>query len=1100
MVERIARIDRRAYAAGRAGAGRAATAAPTAHRTVPLAPAEEPWWLAHRWSDRAGAVHVVARTALDTPVEPARLDVALRAVAAEHDLWRHRWADGAEGPIRWSEPNAVPAGPAVLTDPTETESAELVERRFELATDCPVRVALLRRTDGPDELLLVGHRIAVDEWTAPALLTAIATAAGQPPADRPDPARTPTDDPADIDPAGTDPADIDPAVPDPAGAGPAGSDPESAGPGASDAAVVDPTPPPAGGTTGLWTGADRTGPATWTAATHDVDLPPTLAATLTARSGDELLAVLAAAWSVLLSRYGGGGRSAVLGTLRRPPADGTSTHATSSIDTSVVATPAVLHLPVTGLSWRALTAHAAAGLARASLDRTGFTDVVRAAAPAREPGRHPLFQTTVALVEAAGAALVTPALGRLDLAVWAFTGGPDGLRVRLAYQPALFAAEQVRAVGGHLLHLLGQAVADPEAAVGSATLLYPEEVRGLVETGRGPVSTGDDRRSRNLVELVDEWSAGTPGATALRFDGRGYTYGELRARSERVAAALTELRIAPEEIVGVLFERGPALPVTMLGILRAGGAYMPLDPDHPVERLGYQIGDARCGLVVTTATLAARLPAGVRTVIVDPADPGGAPPATAPEGRAPEDTAAEGTAPEPGRTPAIDGHRLAYVIYTSGSTGRPKGTLVQHGSAVNYVLHCRDRFPIGPGDRILQFANPCFDVSVFDIFATLANGATLVHAPRAALYDPRELAVVLRTERITAADLPPVIPQLLDLDGFEDLRMLNVGGEEMPGDLAPRWRTPEREVHNIYGPTEVTVTSTEYRFPYPAPPGRPPIGRPLTNLTAYVTDEFGDLTPDGVPGELRMGGDGVVRGYLHRPALTAERFQPDPHGPPGSRVYRTGDLVRWLPDGNLDFLGRVDRQIKLHGNRIEPGEIEVALRLHPDVRNAVVDLYRTPAGDQDLIAYLVVAAGATMGVAELRDFLRDRLPARFLPNRAITVDSLPLTSNGKVDRVALARLASAQGGATVPPSPLNDRLAVLWWRALGRAPADSPGAQDFFDAGGTSIGALALCQAVRDSFGTRITMDAFLADPTFAAVVTAVLRGLRDRGSGGRTG
>jgi amino acid adenylation domain-containing protein len=479
-----------------------------------------------------------------------------------------------------------------------------------------------------------------------------------------------------------------------------------------------------------------------------------------------------------------------------------------------------------------------------------------------------------------------------------------------------------------------------------------------------------------------------PELAASRFEGRQLSYDELNRRANRLARHLHRLGVGRESVVGVLLDRGLDLPVALLGILKAGAGYLPLDVQHPASRLAYLVTDAGCEVVVTAGPPYEGLPDDVLPVRLDDPSVGAALDAL------------------PGDNPGYPVHpdNLAYLLYTSGTTGRPKGTLVQHRSVVNLAEYCRQAYRLAPPDRILQFANPSFDVSVFDFFAAWCNGVTLVQGSRLTLLDPRALTALVRDEKVTVMDIPPAVARLLDPSDLPDLRAAHIGGEALAGELADRFQAPHREVRNTYGPTEVTVTSTDHLCLPGLGESRPPIGRPIANLTAHVVDERGRPVRVGEPGELLMGGVGVARGYHGRPALTAERFVPDPYGPPGARLYRTGDLVRRGTDGDLEFLDRIDTQLKVNGHRVEPGEIEAALRRHPAVREAVVDL--TGAGeDRTLVAFLV-APEAAPTTEEVRARLRGELPSYMIPARTVVVDRLPLTANGKVDRRKLRELVS----------------------------------------------------------------------------------------------
>ncbi|MEV8341946.1 non-ribosomal peptide synthetase [Streptomyces niveus] len=491
-------------------------------------------------------------------------------------------------------------------------------------------------------------------------------------------------------------------------------------------------------------------------------------------------------------------------------------------------------------------------------------------------------------------------------------------------------------------------------------------------------------------QVFERWAEERPTLAASRFEGRQLSYAELNARANQLARHLNRLGVGRESVVGVLLDRGLDLPVALLGILKAGAGYLPMDVLHPRSRLEYLVRDAACEVVVTAGDAYDRLPDDVLPVRLDDA------------------SVAAALMAQPEDDPGFPVHpdNLAYLLYTSGTTGLPKGTLVQHRSVVNLAEYCRREYRLEPPDRILQFANPSFDVSVFDFFAAWCNGVTLVQGSRLTLLDPRALTALIRDEKVTVMDIPPAVARLLDPAGLPDLRAAHIGGEALAGELADRFQAPHRKVRNTYGPTEVTVTSTEYLCPPGMGDALPPIGRPIENLTAHVVDERGNPVLVGEPGELLMGGVGVARGYHGRPALTAERFVPDPYGPPGARLYHTGDLVRRRPDGHLEFLDRVDTQLKVNGHRVEPGEIEAVLRRHPAVREAVVDLVGS-GEDPTLVAFLVVAGdGDSPTTEEVRAHARPHLPTYMIPARTVAVEELPLTANGKVDRRKLRDLVS----------------------------------------------------------------------------------------------
>jgi amino acid adenylation domain-containing protein len=501
------------------------------------------------------------------------------------------------------------------------------------------------------------------------------------------------------------------------------------------------------------------------------------------------------------------------------------------------------------------------------------------------------------------------------------------------------------------------------------------------------------RRPENalLHQLVEKRAEADPLAVAVCFDGEEMSYGALVVAADRVAADLSaSFAVKPDAVVGLLLERGLELPIAMLAVLKAGGAWLPLDPLHPPERIAGQLADAGAVGVMTTTELAGSLPPSTPTLFLD-----------------------EGSGRPGMSVPLEGGHpdQLAYVIYTSGSTGRPKGVMISHRSAVEFVLNAHELFRLRPGDRVLQFANPAFDVSVFDFFATLCSGATVVGAPRELLLDVDALQELMERERITVTDLPPAVLRLLHPEPLTELRALFVGLEAFPASLVNRWRTSEREFHNGYGPTEATVACVDYACPPEPLDMPPPIGRALPNHRCYVLDEDFEPVSIGVPGELYVAGTGLARGYLGRPDLTAECFLPDPFSTAGQRMYRTGDLVRWRPDGQLEFLGRTDRQVKIRGHRVELGEVEHALRECAGVSEGAVIAQDLGTPRAMLVAYVIAAPGTTPDGTAIRAQLTDRLPPYLVPSMVLFLDRFPLTASGKVDHARLPKPAPPVGEA-----------------------------------------------------------------------------------------
>ncbi|HEU4561362.1 MAG TPA: amino acid adenylation domain-containing protein, partial [Longimicrobium sp.] len=499
--------------------------------------------------------------------------------------------------------------------------------------------------------------------------------------------------------------------------------------------------------------------------------------------------------------------------------------------------------------------------------------------------------------------------------------------------------------------------------------------------------------------------------------------------------------------VGICLERGPELIVAILAVLKAGGAYLPLDPAYPAERLAFMLADSGTPLLLTRLPLPLGLPPHAAEVVCLDADR--------------ERIEAESAqAPAAG---ALPGH-LAYVIYTSGSTGTPKGVMVPHHGVTNLARAAAARLGIDGASRVVQFSSVSFDATVWEVFSALLAGAALVLAPLEELLPGPALLETLRRGGVTVATLPPSVLSILPPDGLPELRTVVSAGEAVDAATVERW-SGDHVFVNAYGPTEATVCATSTRCE--ADGGVPAIGRPLENVRVYVLDATGSLAPLGVPGELYVGGAGVARGYLGRAGLTAEKFVPDPFGgETGARLYRTGDRVRWRADGMLEYLGRVDEQVKIRGFRIEPGEIEARLAEHAGVREAVVLVREDAPGEKRLVAY--VAGDETAGADVLRAHLSERLPAYMVPAAYVRLYTLPLTPNGKVDRRALPAPESdafPARGYEAPSTRAEEAVAAIWAELLG---GERVGRRDhFFELGGHSLLAVRVASRVRQALGVE---------------------------------
>ncbi|MBO2458316.1 non-ribosomal peptide synthetase [Actinomadura violacea] len=572
----------------------------------------------------------------------------------------------------------------------------------------------------------------------------------------------------------------------------------------------------------------------------------------------------------------------------------------------------------------------------------------------------------------------------------------------------------------------------------------------------------------SLARLFVRQATRTPRATALVGGEESVTYAELDRRSAALAAHLRAHGVRAEARVAVHLPRGVDLVVALLAVWRAGGAYVPLDPAHPDRRKADTLRDTAPVAVVTSRDprhrLAASLAAGA--AIVHPGDAPDGPPARRPD-----------TGPD------LDPDSAAYVLHTSGSTGRPKGVEITHGGIANRVMWTVGRHRLGPADRVLHKTAVTFDAAGWEMFAPLVSGGAVVLAPPGAERDPARLLRVVAAHQVTVLQVVPSLLRLLvreDWSGCGSLRLLFSAGEPLDAETCRRLLERHRcEIWNTYGPTECSIDVTAHPVGADVPSGPVPIGRPIDRTWLRVLDEAGEPVPVGVPGELYAGGAGLARGYAGRPDLTADRFVPDPYGPPGARLYRTGDLVMWRPDGDLRYLGRVDRQLKVNGVRIEPAEVETALTAHPDVACAAVDV----RGGR-LVGYVVPAAhdasGRATAAAELRAHLADLLPSPMVPSAFVTLPGLPLTTSGKLDREALPDPSREPGRAGPPgdaaPSPAERVVAEVW---AGLLDTGMPGRHDdFFQLGGHSLLLARLAADLRERSGAPVDVAALYGAAT----------------------
>jgi amino acid adenylation domain-containing protein len=665
--------------------------------------------------------------------------------------------------------------------------------------------------------------------------------------------------------------------------------------------------------------------------------------------------------------------------------------------------------------------------------------------------------------------------------------GGDALGATLYYDASRFRLEDVRRVEGHFLRLLESALDDPEERVGRLEILGEEERRLLVEVWND--TAADFAPAACVHRLVEEQAARTPEAVAVVFEGRQLTYAELDRGANRLANHLRALGVGPETRVGVCVERSAEMVVALLAVLKAGGAYVPLDPEYPQERLAFMLEDARVRVLVTERPLADALPEhGARVVLLD----------------ADAETIARAGAEGPEGV-GVEAQNLAYVIYTSGSTGKPKGVMISHRAIANRLLWMQRAFPLTGVDAVLQKTAFSFDASVWELFVPLLAGARLVVARPGGQQDSAYLVGLMREQRVTVLQLVPsmlrVVLEEAALEDCEGLRHVYCGGEALPTELERRFRARVgAALHNLYGPTEASIDVTHELCDGESQSGVVPIGRPLANVRLYILDEQFRPVPVGVAGQLHAGGVQLARGYLDRPGLTAERFIPDPFSAePGARIYRTGDSARYMADGRVEFLGRIDHQVKLRGFRIELGEVESALAEHPAVREAVALVREDEPGDKRLVAYVAHAPGQTASPLELRGRLRERLPEYMVPSAVVALEQLPRAPNGKLDRGALPapEAASAGGGeGYAPPRGATEEiLAGMWEHLLKTAPVGRD--DNFFDLGGHSLLATRVISWVREVFRVEVPLRALFESPTVAGLSAVVEREVSALGGAG---
>ncbi|MFH8774940.1 amino acid adenylation domain-containing protein [Streptomyces sp. NPDC017958] len=1025
-------------------------------RPLPLSFAQERLWFLDRTSDRGDSYLLWYCWRVRGGLDRAAWQQALDDLVERHEVLRtaliesdgrpvQEVCDPVQVPLHWEQAPAAPDEPARLAA-VRQRAAALATRRFDLARPPLLRAGVWELAEDDHVVVLALHHAVTDGWSKGVLLDELALHYG---------ARR-TGERAQLPPLPVQYGDFAVWQRDRADSG--ALEPQLA----YWERTLEAAP-------ALELPTDRPRPSVFTGrgGAVEVDLPADLADRVDAyareRGATRFMVLLAAAQAVL-ARWSGqtdvsvGTPVAGRGRLELEPLVG------------FFVNTVVLRTDLSGRPAFAELVDRVRDVVLGAFDHqeVPFERVVERLRPERDLSRNPLFQVMVDVQDAStgGAGLPgTDATGfelpwssaKFDLTA-TFLVRPGRFALNVEYAADLFDPETATRFAHHVGRLLRSVLTDPGTRVDEAPLLTARERQRLV------AGAGRDARPAPAFRV-----AGRPDAPAVGCEGRTVDYGRLDALTGGLAAELAAAGVAPGAAVGVCVGRGVWSVAAMLAVWRAGGVYVPLDARLPAERLRFMLQEAGVRHAVADAgTRGTVTGLGVVAVDVDRVRP-----------------ASDGPrhVPDPGD--------LAYVIFTSGSTGRPKAVGVEHHALSAHVAAAQREFGLTSDDRVLTFASTSFDASLEQILPTLSIGATVIVRPDE-IWSPEELADRVAAERVTVMELTPsywaeLVARLDTLaPRLASLRLLVTGGEALPADPLQRWfaHLPGVPVVNTYGPTETVISATAHRVDE-APHGRVPIGRALGGRRTYVTDTLGDLVPDGVPGELLVGGSELARGYLDRPAPTAERFVPDPFGAPGGRLYRTGDVVRRLPSGELEFLGRNDDQVKIRGFRVEPGEAEAVLRRHPGVRAAAV-VVRTLHGEPALVGY---AAGTGLSAESLETHSRARLPHYLVPSAFVLLDRLPLTVQGKLDTAALPDpVAPAPHAFVAPCTPAQTVVAQIWCEVL-----DLPRVgvhDDFFALGGHSLRAVSVTSRLRAAFDCPLQVRDLFEHPTVERLAAEVERRL----------
>ncbi|HEY2292123.1 MAG TPA: amino acid adenylation domain-containing protein, partial [Thermoanaerobaculia bacterium] len=1043
----------------------------------PLSFAQERLWFLDRLEPGSATYNIAAAQNLRGALRPALLAAALNEVVRRHEALRTTFvlADGtADGqPRQRVAPHLhldlplidLRALPPALREPASRGlAAEWGEQPFDLAAGPLLRAALLRLGDeeGEEEehaVLLSMHHIVTDGWSLQVLLRELTSLYATGVAGRPSPLPELPVQYADF------------AVWQRRWLS-----------GEALAGQLSYWRRQLGGAPALELPSDRPAPKVRSprGASLPVTFPPELARglqELAKRGGGTLFMAVLAGFTALLSRYTGQDDICVGSPVANRNRAETESLIGFFVNTLVLRTD-LTGDPDAGELLRRAREVALDAYAHQDLP---FEKLVAELAPDRDLSRPPLFRVLLALMDTPPAPALPGVVAaplpvdnrtaKFDLTLSLVPAG-DGLDGWLEYSTELFDAVTVRRLLAHLERLLA-GLADPEARetrLSTLPLLAPAERLQLLaewnDTGAAPAP------AVCLHQLFEAQAARTPEAVALVSpDGRRLSYRELDAQAEALVRRLRRLGVGPEVLAGVLIDRTVELVVALLAVLKAGGAYVPIDPAYPRQRVATLLASSRAAVLLTRRSLlaefAASLPPAAVPLFVDEVEETG------------ETSTPSFRPPRPGN--------LAYVIYTSGSTGEPKGVAIEHRSAVAFARWAREVYTPEERAGILGSTSVCFDISIMEIFVTLAWGGKILLAENALA-----LPTLPARDEVTMINAVPSAMAELVRDGRlpGSVRVVNVGGEAVKGSLVRRIYEQSRaaRVVDVYGPSEDTTYSTTSEIPRDV--DTPAVGRPIRGSRAHVLDAGLRPVPIGVAGAVYLAGDGLARGYLGRPALTAERFIPDPYGEPGARLYRVGDLARYRTDGELEYLGRIDHQVKVRGFRIEPGEIEAALASHPGVEAVAVGAHEAEPGDLRLVAYVVLRPGCEPAVDELRGRVAERLPAYMVPAAFVALAALPLTTSGKVDRRTLPApdwTRGAPAATAAPGNPIEELLVQLWVELLGLEPGRVALDDDFFALGGHSLLATRLLSRVREDLRVELPLRSLFEARTPAALARLVL-------------